>query len=195
MKWDDFSRKMKERHVQVFTPLDIRRTVGGSKTAVTFLVHRWKEAGKIVSLKKGLYTFPEAHLPEPFIANKLCEPSYVSIEFALSYHRVIPENVYTITSVTTRGTREFRAQGKLYSYRKMKREAFTGYSTVHRSGFSFNIADPEKAFVDANYYRYLGGVTPLRRFDKEKIKNLRAIKYARLFKNKKFISIIIQALQ
>lgn len=195
MKWSDFSKKMKEKHVQVFTPLDIRRSVGGSTTATRFLVHRWKESGKIVSLRRELYAFSEAHLPEPFIANKLCEPSYVSLEFALSYHRIIPENVYTITSVTTRRTKEFRSQGKLYSYRTMKREAFTGYSTVHRGGFSFNIADPEKAFVDANYYRFLGGVTPLRRFDKEKIRNLRAIKYARLFNNKKFISIIIQALQ
>lgn len=195
MKWDDFSSKMRGKQVQVFTPLDIRRTVGGSKTSVAFLVHRWKEAGKIVSLKKELYAFPDAHLPEPYIANKLYEPSYVSLEFALSYHRVIPENVYTITSVTTRPTREFRAMGKLYAYRTMKREAFTGYATVRRGGFSFNIADPEKAFVDANYYRYLAGNSPLRRFDKEKLRNVRAVRYARLFKIKKFTSIIIATLQ
>lgn len=195
MKWDEFSKEMRQKRVQVFTPLDIRRVVGGTKTAVTFLVHRWKASGKIVGLRRELYAFADAHLPEPYVANKLYEPSYVSLEFALSYHRIIPENVYTITSVTTRRTNEFQFMGKLFAYKKIKREAFTGYATVHRGGFSFNIADPEKAFVDANYYRYLKGVKPLRRFDKEKLRNVRAVKYARLFHNRKFISIIITALQ
>lgn len=195
MKWSEFSSKLLEKRVQIFTPLDIQRTVGGSKIAVTFLVHRWKEAGKIVSLKKGLYTFPSAHLPEPYIANRLYEPSYVSLEFALSYHRIIPENVYTITSVTTRRTQEFQVLGKLYSYRTMKRVAFAGYSTVRRGGFSFNIADPEKAFVDANYYRYLRGSTLIQRFDKEKVRIPRAVKYAKLFKNNKFVSMIVRTLR
>lgn len=195
MKWDDFSSKMKEKGVQVFTPLDIRRTVGGTKTAVTFLVHRWKESGKIVGLRRELYAFSDAHLPDPYIANKLYEPSYVSLEFALSYHRIIPENVYTITSVTTRRTNEFQVMGRLFAYRKIKREAFTGYTIVRRGGFSFNIADPEKAFVDANYYRYLNGINPIRRFNKEKLRSVRAVKYARLFNNRKFISIIITAMQ
>ncbi|MBI4414938.1 MAG: hypothetical protein HY566_01725 [Candidatus Kerfeldbacteria bacterium] len=186
---------MKEKHVQVFTPLDIRRTVGGSKIAVNFLVHRWKESGKIISLKRGLYALPSAHIPEPYIANKLYEPSYVSLEFALSYHRVIPETVYAITSVTTRATRQFETTGKVFTYRSIKKAAFTGYTTAQRGGFSFNIADPEKAFVDTNYYRYLAGKAPLHRFDKEKVRTQRAVRYARLFAQPRFVSIVISTLR
>ena len=35
-------------------------------------------------------------------------PSYVSLEWACQYHRLIPENVTTVTSVTTQRSRRFQ---------------------------------------------------------------------------------------
>jgi predicted transcriptional regulator of viral defense system len=117
------------------------------------------------------------------------------LEFALSYHRVIPETVYEITSVTPKATRRFETLGRIYSYRKIKRTAFTGYMIEKQRGFSFQIADPEKAFVDSNYFRMLGGLKPVSRFDKEKINPMKALRYASLLGNKKLISIIKRTLQ
>src|ERR1700760_1677773 len=47
--------------------------------------------------------------PHPFLlANQILGPSYVSMESALSHYGLIPERVYTTTSVTIKATREYR---------------------------------------------------------------------------------------
>jgi predicted transcriptional regulator of viral defense system len=125
-----------------------------------------------------------------FRTNKLYSPSYVSLELALSYHGVIPETVYEITSVTTKATRRFETLGKIFSFRKIKKSAYTGYGIEKQGGLSFYIADAEKAFVDANYLRMLNDQKPISRFNKEKIDSNKALHYAKLFGNSKLISII-----
>jgi predicted transcriptional regulator of viral defense system len=129
------------------------------------------------------------------VANKIYEPSYVSLEFALSYHGVIPEAVYEITSVTTKATRRFETLGKVFSYRKIKKAAFTGYAIQKQGGVGFYVADEEKAFVDANYLRLIKKQKPMSRFRKEKINPEKALRYAKLFAHPKLMSIIKTTLQ
>jgi len=66
---------------------------------------RWVAAGKIIQLRRGLYTLAPPYQkikPHPFlIANRLLEPSYVSLQSALAYYDLIPEYVPIVTSVTT----------------------------------------------------------------------------------------------
>jgi len=169
MKWIDFERQIKKKDIKLFTSLDVQRFLGRSKVAVTFLLHRLKKQGYIQNIKRGLYKLSDEQISELYLANKLYEPSYISLEFALSYHRIIPETVYEITSVTAKATRRFEKMGRIFSYRKIRKTAFTGYTIERQRGFSFQIADPEKAFVDTNYFRLLDGLKPLSRYDKEKI--------------------------
>lgn len=190
VNWYSFERKLKEKRLFLFTPLDIRRAFGVSLVAASFLLYRYNKRGFITRLKRGLYTFPEISLPEPYLANRLYQPSYVSLEFALSYHRIIPETVYEITSVTTGTTRRFKALGKIFSYRHIGRQAFTGYTAHQQRGLTFLIADSEKAFVDLTYLRISNNKKLLARFDKEKINQVKALRYAALFQNAKLISII-----
>ena len=190
MKWIDFERKIREKSIKLFTPLDVQRLLGKSKISTRFLVHRLKKQGYIIRLRRELYQLYDERVPDLYIANKLYEPSYISLDFALSYHRVIPETVYEITSVTTKSTRRFTALGKIFSYRHIKKEAFTGYSPVSYQGFTVLIAEPEKAFVDSNYFRLIRKKRPLSRFDKEKINTQKCLRYVKLFNNKKLISII-----
>lgn len=194
VNWPNFERKLKGKHLPLFSPLDVIRVCGVSKTAAVFLVHRYTKRGLTIRLKRGLYAFPGALPPDPLIANTLYEPSYVSLEFALSYHGIIPETVYTITSVTTKGTRRFTAVGKTFTYQRIKRGAFTGY-TVHRQrGFSFQIADPEKAFVDTAYLRLHAHVAPLRRFRKDRLDREKAIRYAQRFGDPALVGFVANAL-
>lgn len=160
-----------------------------SIVATAGLLHRYKKKGFILQVKRGLYVFPDALPPDVYVANKLYSPSYLSLEFALSYHGVIPETVYEITSVTTKATRRFEALGKSFSYRKIKKEAFTGYTIQKQNGVSFYIADAEKAFVDANYLRLKNKQKPISRFNKEKINATKALRYASLFSNAKLVGI------
>ena len=185
-----FAAKIKDKRLPVFTAADIRAIFGLSAGATVKLLHRYASRKFVVRIKRGLYTLADTPTSELFIAGKLYEPSYISREFALSYHRVIPETVYEITSVTPKATRRFEKLGKIYSYRKIKKTAFAGYEIAKQNGLSFRIADPEKAFVDANYFRLRDRLKPLSRYNKEKINPAKAVRYASLFNNQKFISII-----
>ena len=195
MKWREFEGEMKQKNIKIFTPLDIQRFLGRSKIATRFLIHRLKKEGYIISLKRGLYQLSDTHVPDLYLANKLYEPSYISLEFALSYHRVIPETVYEITSVTTKATRRFSALGKSFTYRSIKKDAFTGYVSKKQDNYNYLIAEPEKAFVDLNYFKLINKQKPISRFNKERINISKALRYAKLFNNNKLISIIKSTLQ
>jgi len=190
-----FATKIKGKKLYIFSPSDIRLLFGVSAVAASALLHRYKKQGFVLQLKRGLYIFPDALPPDVYIANKLYSPSYVSLEFALSYHGVIPETVYEITSVTTKATRRFETLGKVFSYRKIKKIGYTGYEIQKQQGLSFYLADAEKALVDANYLRLKNKQKPISRFNKEKINPEKALRYAKLFNNPKLISIIKSTLK
>ncbi len=186
--------KIKDRMLGVFGARDIQALFGISSVAAGFLLHRYNKAGFIVRIKRGCYAFPDSIPPELYLANKLYAPSYISCEFALSYHGIIPETVYEITSVSTKATRRFETQGKIYSYRRIKKNAFTGYFVVKQQGFSFLIADPEKALVDTLYYCVRSGKKQLDRFNKDLIDSKRAFQYANLFENPSLIGMLKKTL-
>jgi predicted transcriptional regulator of viral defense system len=189
-----FVATIRQKKIGVFTARDVQALFGVSSRAATVLLNRYAKRGVVVHLKRGLYALAGMPLPDMYIANKLYAPSYVSREFALSYHKVIPETVYEITSVSTKATRRFEAAGKVYTYRRIKKAAFTGYAAARQNGFSFRIADPEKAFVDALYYRMLFGDQPLSRFRKELIDKEKALGYARLYGNRNLVAILKRTL-
>jgi|ERR1035437_549346 predicted transcriptional regulator of viral defense system len=191
----DFAAKIKEKKLFIFSAHDVRTLFGVTSVATSGLLHRYKKRGFILKIKRGLYVFPDALPPDVYVASKLYTPSYISLEFALSYHGVIPETVYEITSVTTKATRRFETLGKVFSYRKIKRTAYTGYEIQKQKGLSFNIANAEKAFVDANYLRLKSKQKPISRFKKEKINPAKALRYAKLFDNKKLVGLIKRTLQ
>jgi len=195
VNWYLFERKIKEKGLIIFSPLDIRRIFGVSKVAATFLVHRYAKKGFIKRLKRSIYALNDVSVPDIYLANKLYEPSYVSLEFALSFHRVIPETVYEITSVSTKPTRQFNALGKTFSYHRIKKEIFTGYSVYRQGNAGGLIADPEKAFVDLTYLRLRKKKQLLSRFDKKRINQAKALRYAQLFNNGKLISVMKTALR
>jgi len=194
IKQVDFGQKIRAKNLALFSRRDIQALFGVSSNAATMLLHRYNKQGIIIRVKRGMYALAEAVPPEVYIANQLYSPSYISREFALSYHRIIPETVYEITCITTRDTRKFERLGKVYSYRHLMPKAFTGYTVEKRRGFTFRIADPEKAFVDVLYYRVLFGIKPLSRFNKERINSKKALRYARLFGNRKLISTLMRTL-
>jgi predicted transcriptional regulator of viral defense system len=190
-----FVSTIKQKNISIFSVHDVRALFGVSAVAAASLLHRYKRRGFIVQIKRGLYVFPDAVPSDVLVANRLYSPSYVSLEFALSYHGVIPETVYEITSVTTKATRRFETLGKIFSYRTIKKAAYTGYDIHKQRDMGFAIADAEKAFVDANYLRLKRAQKPISRFHKEKVNATKALRYASLFDNEKLLSIIKTTLQ
>lgn len=185
-----FANKIKSKKLYLFGATDIRALFGLSAVAVASLLHRYKKQGFILQVKRGLYVFPDVLPPDLYIANKLYSPSYISLEFALSYYGIIPETVYEITSVTAKATRRFETLGKIFSFHKIKKDAYTGYELKQQGELNFYIADAEKAFVDTNYLRLMNNQKPISRFNKEKVNSKKALHYAKLFANRKLMSII-----
>ncbi len=157
---------------------------------------RWLSKGYFVRLRRDLYEFIECGLdtkiPDLYVANRMYEPSYVSLETALSIYSIIPDIAACVTSVTTQSTRIFKNRNGSFFYRSCTSKAFTGYRVMLYDGFKVNMADKEKALVDFLYYRLRSGF-PLNfeeeRFNKEILKKLNwenVFLYAELF-NKKTI--------
>lgn len=110
-------------------------------------------SGAIVRIKKGLYCFGESLRKGPLsreqAANLIYGPSYVSLDYALSFHGMIPERVETVTSVTTRRSRSFRTPVGSFSYRMLQAARYsTGAALETAGGVGFLMATPEKALVD-----------------------------------------------
>jgi hypothetical protein len=116
-------------------------------------ITRLLASGAIVRLKKGLYCFGEAFrkelLSREYLANLIYGPSYVSLEYALSHHGLIPERVEIVTSVTTRRSRDFETPLGTFSYRVLKGSRYTVGAILETAGKTpFLVASPEKALAD-----------------------------------------------
>jgi predicted transcriptional regulator of viral defense system len=154
------------------------------------MVQRWKKQGRLESLKRGLYelTYPDdQHIPDMFIANYLYNPSYVSLETALSNYSIIPEVSMAVTSISAKPTRRFKNKHGLFVYHTVKPAAFTGYYIQKQAGFDIHIAEPEKALVDYLHFKtYRSGKIDFaqERLDKGSIRRLnkkKLNKYAKLY--------------
>lgn len=110
--------------------------------------------GVIIRIKKGLYVFGDDYRRNPYsrelLANLIYGPSYISLEYALHYHGLVPERVEALTSVTCGRSRTFVTPAGLFIYRMIPMDAFrTGMDRVElQDGRSFLIAVPEKALAD-----------------------------------------------
>lgn len=114
---------------------------------------RWKSRWYILHVSRGIYTLPETvhdTLWRQELASTLVEPSYISLEYALSYYSLIPEEVSIITSITTKKTESYDLSGfGRYRYQSIIPRAFVGY-TLLSNGRGY-IAVREKAIVDFLY--------------------------------------------
>ncbi|MBE0408867.1 MAG: hypothetical protein IBX69_03955 [Anaerolineales bacterium] len=142
--------------VLIFTPQDFQRIFQIDKIRTKYFLKENTRSGFLLRLKKGLYTMRSDLPPEEEIANLLYQPSYISFEYALNLYNILPEMTYTITSATSKLTRNFEVDGKSFSYFTIKVNAFTGYIPVKRRGRTVFIAEKEKALVDYLYFVSLG---------------------------------------
>lgn len=116
-------------------------------------IARMVKAGELVRIKQGLYeTDPQTD--SVLLAEAIYGPSYLSFEFALSYHGLIPEAVYQYTSATfeKKRTKLFEIPFGVFSYRDVPSPAFPlGVQFILLGENSFRLATPEKALCDELY--------------------------------------------
>ena len=191
MNFKDLYRVLEKNRYYIFSQDDILSFYQNEKKYnLKRMISRWKGKGWIYSLKKGLYelTYPkDFNIPDMYIANRLYNPSYVSLETALSNYSIIPEVSMAVTSISTKPTRRFKNKYGLFIYRTVKPDAFAGYYVEKYGIFDILIAEPEKALVDYLYFkRYSRERLNLKdeRMDKDvisRLKKKKLNKYAKLY--------------
>jgi predicted transcriptional regulator of viral defense system len=156
LNWDKLQKAITDKKLLIFRPKDISCIFGVSEVAARFFVYRYSKKGTLIRLKKdqkgSLYALADSMPSQYLIDNKIYEPSYISFDTALSYHGIIPESIYSITSATVKATRSFTVANVLYKYFRIKKEVFTGYKLIKYRNNTILMADPEKALADYLYF-------------------------------------------
>jgi hypothetical protein len=199
MNYQRFRKKIKD--FPVFSSSHLT-TFPGNLQGLRNQLYLWQKKGLVIKLKRGLYVLNKddrkINPSRVFIASQLVSPSYISTQYALSHYGLIPERVADITSITTRKTAAFENEFGTFVYQHLKLNCFTGFiEEKDENGFSYFIAEPEKAFVDF-FYLSLGAFSEedllvferSYRFRKDpKIRPKKLRYYAGIFKNKKLLKI------
>jgi len=120
-------------------------------------VQALEHSGELIRLKRNLFIVnkeltgkdPDARL----CANHLYGPSYVSLQWALRYYDMIPEQVFTMTSVTPKRSRSFSTPIGYFSYMQVPIPYFPiGVRSMEEGGVRFLMASREKALCDTILY-------------------------------------------
>lgn len=140
-----------------FTSQDVATLFPESEDKRYGLVKRAIASNEIIHIRRGLYCLASKYQKKKInlyaLAQHIYGPSYVSLESALSWHGWIPEAVYTLTSVSSGKSKEFKSPLGAFSYSCVPQVVF--YTGVERladgAGNIFLMATPMKALADYVY--------------------------------------------
>ena len=116
-------------------------------------IGRLVKEGAYTPIIRGLYE-TDANLDGKLLADVIYSPSYLSFDYALSYHGLIPERVEAYTSATTgkRRSKCYITPFGRYTYQDVPRPVFMQCVRFHAVGeYTYWMAEPEKAMCDKLY--------------------------------------------
>ena len=137
----------------VYTTLDLIK-INKSYSDVMGKISRDLRDEKIIQLKRGLYE-SDKDTPGYYLASYIYGPSYLSFDYVLFISGLIPEGIYkTYTSATFKKNKKKTYSNYFgdYLYRDIPEDVFRfGVRTVIENGYSYQIANVEKALCDKLY--------------------------------------------
>jgi len=133
------------------------------KNYLRIFLYRYEKAGKIIRLKKGVYTTKE-YVDEiqkkgiyssyqEFLGNSLYEPSYLSLDYVLYENNLMTEMPVNFTLITRNKTAVIANAISSYYYHKIKDKLFLGYNIINKDNFTIYKATKAKALFDYLYLR------------------------------------------
>ncbi len=141
----------------VFTDSDVEMVYAFETANSRYGKMKRELAGRsIIRIKRGVYLFAkefQKYGASNFeIARYLYPPSYISLESALAHYSLIPEAVYTTTSVTSKRSCEFKTPLGIFSFSKLPPTSYQeGFVRLKTENAVFMIATPLKALLDKIY--------------------------------------------
>lgn len=149
MNYITFAKELKN-----FPAFSLKETEKLSGKVYYHRLNEWQKKGYIKRIANGIFMFADEPIDEMYLyylANKIYEPSYISLESGLAYYGLIPEAVYKTTSVTTKKTSHFQQDNIVFEYRSIHSRFNFGYTLVNWKNVAIKIAEPEKVFIDYFY--------------------------------------------
>lgn len=149
----------------IFSMIQVQRAFAGeSVPGVRMQLSRLVARGLLIRLKRGWFRFADRPVDELVVAQFLYQPSYVSLETALSIHGVIPDIPAAVTSITTVTTNEFLVEDQIFRYSRIQRPLYFGFELKAdpKSGLNYQLAQPEKAVLDWMYVRSISDLRTMR---------------------------------
>ncbi|MCX6789727.1 MAG: hypothetical protein NTZ42_03930 [Candidatus Gribaldobacteria bacterium] len=186
----EVEEKLKALGLVVFTPREFQGVFGVAQKAASMFILNNVKSGLFIKLRNNFYAIKDSNHDYFFIANKLYQPSYISLETVLSHYKIIPEVVYGTTSITTKAPREFRTPIGNFTYQHIKIEVFTGYKLQEIDRYKALVAEPEKALADYLYFVDLKKILLNDRLKLKSINKPKLIEYAKLFKRPGMLELI-----
>ncbi len=195
MKYIELRQKLK---TNIFSWQDIR--IAGLNV-YPYQLSKWTKAGYLIKLKNNSYLFADRkeEVIKEHVAFSIYQPSYVSLEWALSEYGLIPEMVYNVTSVSSRATRKYKNELGTFIYRHIKEDLFFGYNKINKDGQVYLLAEPEKALLDYLYFNYhriknKADIEELRlnQFNVKKLDRAKIKRYSKLIPKKYNIEKIVE---
>ncbi|MDF1759417.1 MAG: hypothetical protein P1U40_02655 [Coxiellaceae bacterium] len=151
-----FEDQLLQHHSALITDSEFAILISGSSDRRYALIKRALANGTLLRIRRGLYVI-KYHLktkpPHPFeLAQFIYGLSYISLESALSAHGLIPEAVYSTTSVTIKRKKNFDTPLGVFSYLHLPVENFfTEVDYVDEGSNQYFLATPWKALLDYLY--------------------------------------------
>jgi predicted transcriptional regulator of viral defense system len=179
MEFEEFLKKVSKLAV-----IEAEALYSGTakRASVEVQLSRWHKAGKLIQLKRGLYVLSETYRKIEIyglaVAAVLHRPSYLSLEKALEFHNLIPEQVAAYTSVTSNRPAIFKTGLGDFKYTHIQKSFFWGYSAATLNGQTAFVALPEKALLDFFYLRH--GPATKEYIDELRLQNLEDLDEKRL---------------
>ncbi|MBF0523121.1 MAG: hypothetical protein HQL24_08715 [Candidatus Omnitrophica bacterium] len=193
LKSIDVQNILKEKGMRLFSPVEFQRIFSVSLTAAQEFI-KGHSQDLFVKVRNGLYSLRIDPPTDGMIANRLYAPSYISFEYAMARYGLIPESVYTMTSATTKITREFTVNHISFAYAHIKKQAYRGYRAEKIDGVTVLIAEPEKAFVDYHYFVDLKLRKLNDRLDTRRLNKKTVMGYAALYNRSSLLKLIREVL-
>ncbi|MDY0074884.1 MAG: hypothetical protein WC992_04655 [Acholeplasmataceae bacterium] len=113
------------------------------------------DKGILFPLVRGIYE-TNSSIDGFLLASYIYGPSYLSFEYALSFHGIIPERVVVYTNATfnKRKSKSYQNHFGLFTYRDVPNAAFPFFVKAYEEdGYAYFIASPEKALCDLLYIK------------------------------------------
>lgn len=186
----EVEEKLKLNGLLVFSPREFKDFFDVPANTASSFLKRNVKSGLFLKLRNGFYMLKDSSPSLYLIANKLYQPSYISLEKALSYYGIIPETVYTITSVTTKSTREFKTPRATFSYQRIKKSVFTGYSPKKIEAVTVFMADKEKALADYLYFVDLKKISLNDRLNLSHVKKTKLLELVLIFERRGMMELV-----